>query len=316
VALGFSSIFWNTAWTRRQAPHTLGILCDPEHPAFGAFPTDSHSNWHWWYLVTRAGAMILDGLPKELEPERRYPVIVSIYGGPGSLTVRNSWRRLQDHYWAQRGVIVFRVDHRGGGHFGKAGSSLMHRRLGHWEMEDYSAAAAWLRTQPFVDGERIGITGGSYGGYVTMMAMTHSAEHFNFGAAGASVSDWQLYDSVYTERYMDTPAENPEGYKAGAVLTWADRYTGGMLISHGTIDDNVHMQNSMQVIDRLTCDNKEFELMLYPDSRHGVQRQQRAHRSRVVHDFWVRTLLDGEGELAPRLGAAHEDRETQRPAGP
>jgi dipeptidyl-peptidase-4 len=241
-------------------------------------------------------------LPRELEPERRYPVMMSIYGGPGSSTVRNSWRRLQDHYWAQQGVIVFRVDHRGSGHFGKAGSALMHRRLGHWEMEDYSAAAAWLRTQPFVDGERVGITGGSYGGYVTMMAMTHSAEHFNFGAAGASVSDWKLYDSVYTERYMDTPAENPEGYMDGAVLTWADQYKGGMLISHGTIDDNVHLQNSMQVIDRLTCDNKEFELMLYPDSRHGVQRQQRAHRTRLIHDFWIRTLLNGEGKLAPRLG--------------
>ena len=241
-------------------------------------------------------------LPPKMEPERRYPVIVSIYGGPGSSSVRNSWRGLQDHYWAQRGVITLRVDHRGSGHFGKAGTALMHRKLGTWEMEDYSAAAAWLRTLPNIDPDRIGITGGSYGGYVTMMALTHGAEHFNFGAAGSSVTDWKLYDSVYTERYMDTPAENPEGYKAGAVLTWADRYTGGLLITHGTIDDNVHMQNSMQVVDRFTCDNKLFELMLYPDSRHGVQKQQRAHRSRVTHDFWVRTLLDGEGELAPQLG--------------
>ncbi len=252
-------------------------------------------------------------LPSKLDPERRYPVIVSIYGGPGSSSVRNSWRSLQDHYWAQRGIIVMRVDHRGSGHFGKAGTALMHRQLGKWEMEDYSAAVAWLRTLPNIDSNRIGITGGSYGGYVTMMALTHSAEHFNFGSAGASVTDWKLYDSVYTERYMDTPTENPEGYEAGAVLTWADRYTGGLFITHGTIDDNVHMQNSMQVVDRLTCDNKEFELMLYPDSRHGVQRQQRAHRSRVTHDFWVRTLLDGKGELAPRLGGPKKQEQGTQP---
>ena len=251
-------------------------------------------------------------LPPELEEERRYPVIVSIYGGPASGTVRNSWRRLQDHYWAQRGVITLRVDHRGSGHFGKTGTALMHRNLGKWEMEDYSAAAAWLRTLPFVDGDRIGITGGSYGGYVTMMALTHGAEHFNYGVAGASVTDWHLYDSVYTERYMDTPDENPEGYKDSAVLTWIDQYTGGLFITHGTIDDNVHMQNSIQVVDRLTSDNKIFELMLYPDSRHGVQKVQRAHRSRITHDFWVRTLLDGEGELAPQLGGRKErDKEAQ-----
>jgi len=111
---------------------------------------------------------------------------------------------------------------------------------------------------------------------------------------------------------MDTPTENPEGYEAGAVLTWADRYTGGLLITHGTIDDNVHMQNSIQVVDRLTSDNKLFELMLYPDSRHGVQGQQRAHRSRITHDFWVRTLLDGDDELAPQLGGRKKrDKEAQ-----
>jgi len=251
-------------------------------------------------------------LPSELEAGRRYPVIVSIYGGPGSSSVRNSWPGLPDHYWAQRGVITLRVDHRGSGHFGKAGSALMHRTLGKWEMEDYAAAAAWLRTLPTIEADRIGITGGSYGGYVTMMAMTRGAEHFNFGVAGSSVSDWKLYDSVYTERYMDTPTENPEGYEVGAVLTWADGYTGGLLITHGTIDDNVHMQNSIQVVDRLTSDNEVFELMLYPDSRHGVQRVQRAHRSRLTHDFWVRTLLAGEGEVAPRLGGRKKrEQETQ-----
>ena len=169
----------------------------------------------------------------------------------------------------------------------------MHRNLGKWEMADLIAAAKWLRTRPFVAKEKIGIAGGSYGGYTTLMALTYGAGHFNFGQAASSVSDWRLYDSVYTERYMDTPAENPEGYEKGAVLTWIERYKGGLRITHGTIDDNVHAQNSIQVVDWLTSKNKSFELMLYPDSRHGIQASQRAHVTSETHDFWVRTLLNG-----------------------
>jgi dipeptidyl-peptidase-4 len=233
-------------------------------------------------------------LPVDFSPSRRYPVIFTIYGGPDAGTVRNSWPGLTPHYWAQRGVITVSVDHRASGHFGKKGVALMHRNLGKWEMADLITAAKWLRMQPFVDGARVGITGSSYGGYTTMMALTFGADHFNFGQAGASVSDWRLYDTVYTERYMDTPAENPDGYKNGAVLTWIERYKGGLRITHGTIDDNVHMQNSMQVVDWLTSHDKPFELMVYPDSRHGVQAGQRAHAAREAHDFWVRTLLGGK----------------------
>jgi dipeptidyl-peptidase-4 len=233
-------------------------------------------------------------LPADFSPERQYPVIFTIYGGPDSATVRNSWLGLQPHYWAQRGVITISVDHRGSGHFGKKGVALMHRNLGKWEMADLIAATKWLRARPFVAKDKIGITGGSYGGYTTMMAMTYGAGHFNFGQAASSVTDWRLYDTVYTERYMDTPQENPEGYKDAAVLTWINRYRGGLRITHGTIDDNVHTQNSLQVIDWLTSNNKLFEMMLYPDSRHGIQASQRAHSTRETHDFWVRHLLSGQ----------------------
>jgi dipeptidyl-peptidase-4 len=232
-------------------------------------------------------------LPADFTPSRQYPVIMSIYGGPDAGRVRNDWPGLQPHYWAGRGVITVSVDHRGGGAFGKRGVALMHRNLGKWEMADLITAAQWLRTKPFVAKDRIGIMGGSYGGYTTMMALTYGAGHFNVGQAGSSVTDWRLYDTVYTERYMDTPAENPEGYRNGAVLTWIDRYTGGLRITHGTIDDNVHMQNSMQVVDWLTSNGKPFELMLYPDSRHGISASQRPHQVREQHDFWVRTLLAG-----------------------
>ena len=239
-------------------------------------------------------------LPPDFDPRKQYPVVFSIYGGPDAGTVRNAWLGLRSHYWAQRGVITIGVDHRGGGAFGKKGVALMHRNLGKWEMIDLVTAAKWLRAKPFVAKDRIGIEGGSYGGYTTMMALFHGAGHFNFGQAGSSVSDWRLYDTVYTERYMDTPEENPEGYRTGAVLTYGDRYKGGLLITHGTIDDNVHLQNSMQVVDYLTTANKPFELMLYPDSRHGIQAAQRPHYSRVAHDYWVKTLLGGRLPAGPR----------------
>ncbi len=228
-------------------------------------------------------------LPPDFDPARRYPVLVQIYGGPEAGTVRNAHPGLAAHYWAQRGVIVMSVDHRGSGHFGKRGVALMHRRFGHWEMHDLGAAARWLRERSFVDGERLGIAGHSYGGYATLMAMTHAAGHFNFGQAGAPVTDFKLYDTVYTERYMDTPQENPDGYRDGAVLTWIERYRGGLRLTHGTIDDNVHLQNSLQVVDWLTRHNRPFELTLYPGSRHRYR--QRAHEARESHDFWARSLL-------------------------
>ena len=238
-------------------------------------------------------------LPPDFDAAKQYPVVFNIYGGPDAGRVHNTWPGLPAHYWAQRGVISISVDHRASGHFGKKGVALMHRNLGKWEMADLIAAAKWLRTRPFVAKDKIGIAGGSYGGYTTLMALTYGAEHFNFGQAASSVSDWRLYDTVYTERFMDTPAENPEGYEKGAVLTWIERYKGGLRITHGTIDDNVHAQNSIQVVDWLTSKNKSFELMLYPDSRHGIQASQRAHATRETHDYWVRTLLKGHpGEPA------------------
>lgn len=242
-------------------------------------------------------------LPPGFNPrntKKTYPVIFTIYGGPNAGTVSNSWPSLQAHYWAQRGVITISVDHRASGHFGKKGVALMHRNLGKWEMADLIAASTWLRSKSFIAKDRIGIAGGSYGGYTTTMALLYGAGHFNFGQASSSVTDWQLYDSVYTERYMDTPRENPEGYRAGAALTWADRYVGGLRLTHGTIDDNVHMQNTIQVVDWMVSHDRPFELMLYPDSRHGTQASQRAHATRESHDFWMRNLL---GATPPKRAA-------------
>ncbi|MFC2155067.1 DPP IV N-terminal domain-containing protein [Acidobacteriota bacterium] len=228
-------------------------------------------------------------LPPNFNKNRKYPVIFSIYGGPGSSSVSNSYPRLSHFFLAQNDIIVLSVDHRGSGHFGKKGIDLMHRCLGKWEMHDYSQAVKYLRTLPFVDGEKIGITGGSYGGYAAALALTKASDYFNCGIAGASVIDWRFYDSVYTERYMDTPEQNPEGYKNSSVLSYIDGYRcGSIRITHGTMDDNVHMQNTIQFIEKVLNAGKSLELMLYPGDRHGYSGNKRLDSNRAGFNFWMR----------------------------
>lgn len=231
-------------------------------------------------------------LPPDFDPNKKYPVLFSVYGGPGGKDVRDAFSSFLDRFFlSQNGIIYFIVDHRGSIHFGKKGMSLMHRNLGKWEMNDYIEAVKYLKTLPFVDSTRIGITGGSYGGYVTCMALTYGADYFTYGLAEFPVTDWHLYDNVYTERYMDKPDENPEGYKFGSALTHADKYKGYLLITHGTLDDNVHMQNTIQLVDKFTTLNKDFELMLYPNERHGIRFPKWAHARREYVQFWFRHFL-------------------------
>ena len=231
-------------------------------------------------------------LPPNFDSNKKYPVLFSVYGGPGFTDVKNSFSAFLDRYFiSQSGIIYFVVDHRGSAYFGKKGQSYVYRNLGKWETEDYSTAVKWLRTKPFVDSTKIGITGGSYGGYVTCMALTLGADYFTHGLAEYSVTDWHLYDDVYTERYMDTPKENPEGYKYGSAITHADKYKGLLRITHGTMDDNVHMQNTLQLIDKFTDINKNFELMLYPNARHGVGFPKWIHAQTEYLKFWFKNFL-------------------------
>lgn len=231
-------------------------------------------------------------LPPDFDESKKYPVLFTIYSGPGSSRVSNSFPALSSLYLAQEGIIIFSVDHRGSGHFGKKGISLMHRSLGKWEMHDLIEAVKWLHEKPFVDKTKIGITGGSYGGYTTCMALTYGADYFTHGYARSSVTDWKLYDTVYTERYMDRPFENKEGYKFGSVMTHADKFKGVLFLAHGTMDDNVHMQNTTQLISKLIDLGKKFEFMLYPDQRHGFGGQKRRHSTRHYVDFWFKHFLN------------------------
>lgn len=234
-------------------------------------------------------------LPPDFDESKKYPVVIDIYGGPGAPTVSNSFEYwLNGYYLAQNGIIYMSIDHRGSGHFGKKGTDFMYRNFGKWEMHDYIEAVKWLRSKSFVDETKIGITGGSYGGYVTCMALTYGADYFTHGIAEYSVTDFRLYDNIYTERYMDTPDENPDGYNFASSITHADNYKGHLLITHGTMDDNVHMQNTIQLIDKLTSLNKDFELMLYPNERHGVGWPKFNHAIREQVQFWFRNFLGKE----------------------
>ncbi|HYE56139.1 MAG TPA: prolyl oligopeptidase family serine peptidase, partial [Chitinophagaceae bacterium] len=234
--------------------------------------------------------------PINFDPNKKYPVLISIYGGPNAGTVYDRWRPVNaaTQWWAQEGMIQVAIDNRSSGHFGKKGLNFIHRNLGKYEIEDYMACGRWLRSQSWIDTNKVAMTGGSFGGYMTCMALTYGADVFTHGVANASVTDWHFYDTHYTERFMDTPKENPEGYKATSVMTYADRYKGLLRIVHGTSDDNVHMQNSLTLINKLQDLKKHFEFMLYPGERHGIGGNNRAkgdHNRLEAYKFYYEFLL-------------------------
>lgn len=230
--------------------------------------------------------------PTDFDETKQYPVIFSIYGGPDAGTVKDTWKGTRSQYWANEGVIQVAADHRASGQFGKQGVALMHRNLGHWEIIDYSTVAKWFKAKPWVAKNKFLITGHSYGGYMTCLALTKAADVFDFGIAGAPVTSWELYDTHYTERWMDTPQDNVEGYKNGSVLTYADNYKGVLRIMHGDLDDNVHLQNTMQLVDALTDRSVPFELMIYPGSRHGFERSKNAYDFKERVRFYYQYLLE------------------------
>ena len=238
-------------------------------------------------------------LPPNFDDTKKYPVVFRIYGGPDAGTVYNRFRDFSYDKMVRDDVILFTVDHRGSGKFGKKGLDYMHRSLGKWEMNDYTEAVKWLRKHSFIDSGRIGIQGSSYGGYLSALALTYASDYFTHGIASASVTDWRLYDNIYTERYMDTPASNPAGYDFGSVLTHADKLKGKLLIVHGTIDDNVHLQQSIQLISKLQEEGKDFEMMVYPGGRHGWGGNKRIHSQKLNRRFWQKYGFGKEPNAKP-----------------
>jgi dipeptidyl-peptidase-4 len=250
-------------------------------------------------------------LPPDLDSTKKYPVWFKTYGGPHAPTVSDSWGggRMWDQALAREGFVVFLMDPRSASSKGAISAWPAYKHLGVQEMEDIKDAITWLKTKPYIDGSRIGMAGHSYGGYMTSYAMTHS-DLFAAGIAGAPVTDWRDYDSIYTERYMALPQDNPDGYNASSVVRAAGRLHGKLLILHGAIDDNVSLRNTMRLVEELEDANKDFELMIYPSSRHGIGG---AHYTRLQIDFIRRTL---GGTKAEKPSSPGELAETPAEAAP
>jgi dipeptidyl-peptidase-4 len=210
--------------------------------------------------------------PPDFDPAKKYPVLSFTYSGPHAPQVKNSWGS-QTYMWhqmmAQKGYIIWICDNRTASGKGAESAWTAYKNFGRLELQDLEDGLSYLKSQPYVDASRIGLWGWSFGGYMTAYALTHSTS-FKMGIAGGTVSDWANYDSIYTERYMLTPGQNPEGYKASSVLQAAANLHGKLLLLHGAIDDNVHMANMIQLAYELQKAGKPFEMMVYPKSRHGV----------------------------------------------
>jgi dipeptidyl-peptidase 4 len=226
--------------------------------------------------------------PPDFDPAKKYPVWISTYAGPHAPTVREGWSwRSFEQVLAHLGVVSFRVDPRSASGKGAVSAWACYKQMGVPELKDLEEAVDWVAAKPWADSKRVGISGHSYGGFITAYALTHSKK-FAAGIAGAPPTDWRLYDTIYTERYMGLPSENKEGYDKTSVVKAAANLHGKLLLIHGLMDDNVHAQNSWQLVDALQKANKPFELMIYPPSRHGIRGE---HYQTLQIDFIKRTML-------------------------
>ena len=233
--------------------------------------------------------------PLNMDKSIKYPLLISVYGGPDAGTVMDTWVLTgNQQFYAKEGLIQVAMDHRASGHFGKEGVNYMYHNLGYWEMKDYSALVKWLIDNGSADPAKVCITGFSYGGYMSCYALTYGSGVFTHAMAGGSVTDWTLYDSHYTERFMGTPADNAQGYKTSSVLTHIDKYKGNLLLVHGIIDENVHIQNSIQLISKLQDAKKDFEFMPYSGGRHGWGGNKGLHFQNLKTKYIYRYLLEKE----------------------
>ncbi len=239
----------------------------------------------------------LDGFmlkPKNFDASKQYPVLVYQYSGPGSQNVSNAWGG--SHFFfhqmlVQKGYIVAVIDSRGTGARGENFKKLTYKQLGKFELEDLIAGTKFLSTLEYVDDSRLGIWGWSYGGYMSSLAMTKGAGTFKMGIAVAPVTNWRFYDTVYTERYLQTPQLNASGYDDNSPSTYADKLQGNFLLIHGTGDDNVHFQNSVVLQDALVNAGKQFHSFYYPDKHHGIQGgKTKLHLYTMMMDYVLENL--------------------------
>lgn len=206
--------------------------------------------------------------PAGFDPSRKYPLVISVYGGPGSRGLSNRYDPAKPH--CEFGFLIATVANRGTTGRGKAFESATYMKLGTVDIQDQADGVRWLSQRPYVDASRVGIFGHSYGGYMSALALLRYPDLFHVGVAGAPVTDWKNYDTIYTERYMRTPDENLDGYRDGSCLTYVSQLKGRLLLLHGLVDDNVHPSNTWQLADALQRENLRFDMMIYPRNKHGL----------------------------------------------
>ena len=237
-------------------------------------------------------------LPANFNPEKKYPVLLSIYGGPGSQEVTNSWGGFNLMWFqmlAENGIMVISVDNRGTGARGEVFKKMTYKELGKYETLDYIETAKYMSSLPYVDKDRIGIFGWSYGGFMASNALFQGADYFSTAIAVAPVTNWRYYDNIYTERFMQKPQDNPDGYDNNSPINHVEKLKGHYLLVHGGADDNVHPQNTMDLVSALVAADKQFDLMLYPNKNHGIYGgNTRYHLFKKMTDFLYKNLKGEE----------------------
>ena len=240
-------------------------------------------------------------LPPDFDPAKKYPVLIYVYGGPGHHTVNNSWAD-SDYWWlqllAQRGIISVSINNRGSGARGEVFKKMTYLQLGKYETEDMITLAKYMAKQPYVNADKIGIYGWSYGGFMAANGITKGADVISTAVSVAPVTNWRYYDNIYTERFMRTPQENPDGYDLNSPVNNTELIKGNYLLCHGSGDDNVHYQNAMELIKAMISNGKQFDLMIYPNKNHGIyggyeygKGESRMHLFNKIDNFLFEHLL-------------------------
>ena len=244
-------------------------------------------------VKTSDGALLYAQLtrPAGFQPGKKYPAIVMVYGGPHAQSVRNAWQSMSwEHVLAHRGFVIWELDNRGTYNRGHKWESVIQRNFGARELEDQKEGVRHLIALGFVDSARIGLYGWSYGGFMTLNSLLNAPEVFKAGVAGAPVTDWRNYDTIYTERYMGLPSDNADGYRRSSPVHYASKLTGKLLLVHNLGDDNVLFQHTLQMVDALQRAGKQFEMMIYPQKSHGVSGPARRHMLKMMTEFFERSL--------------------------
>ncbi|HEX4377243.1 MAG TPA: S9 family peptidase [Steroidobacteraceae bacterium] len=245
--------------------------------------------------------------PPGFDPAHRYPVFISVYGGPTVQNVQRRWpagRDFFNEYMARRGYIVFTLDNRGSGRRGRRFQDVIHGRLGEAEVHDQLTGARWLQQQPWVNPRKIGVFGWSYGGFMTLMLLAKGSDVIAAGAAVAPVTDWRLYDTCYTERYLDRPQDNPHGYELSAVFSALDGLRSPLFLAHGMADDNVLFTNSTRLMSELQQRGVQFGLMTYPGAKHGLSTpQMKTHVFTAIADFFDAHLKSDDASRTATVAA-------------